>query len=478
MFFCVVAWSSVGFGFVVSPAPRLTLVTRSADVIRSDSLVPFVEAPKSSEAPQVTERDPWSIGVRVMPNALAHGVWALAVMHLAQALFDGKGRAVLHGWFGGVGTTVHALLGGVLGLLLAFRTNQAYGRYWRATEAFGELRDALVAATNKAAHLNAEDDRKLYRALVRHLIAIPVAVAQGLKGINDRSEFVTALSAKELDDLEECRKVLGVSSAQYLFSSLNVLIQSIKASDDGRGNRLTLWQSLDTHLVAAARAYGVVETVRVSSPPRSYALHVRRFLLVWVATLPIALLCAWPTHVPFHPITAALVATTSALALYATDELAQLVGQPFEPLLRPKYKIVRRLELALVRTKRKTTFLSKFISPFRIGGREKHTKQDTTFPVDSWSKYVITTLRHIIIVQSLLERRVRSRSWVIVPEDLVQPPLISPEDTIEKHISEHHNSNNGTDANLRAATNIDGIDDEEEDDGEEDDAPGVDPDVL
>ncbi|KAJ8599633.1 hypothetical protein CTAYLR_005395 [Chrysophaeum taylorii] len=354
-----------------------------------EALVPLDEVQDEPwVAPAVTEKDPWGISVRVIPEATAHAVWA-AFLTFAGHRFEALGRRVLKSYFGGVGTLIHGLLGGVLGLLLAFRTNQAYGRYWRATESFGNLRDALVAAARKAAYLNDSDnafDRRLYRAIVRHAIALPVAVAQGLKDAEEASAFESILTATEIDEMVQAHDLFAVPYSHSLFAALGVLGRPIRASDDGRGGRLALWSTIDAHLADAAHACGVLDTIKTSSPPRSYALHVRRFLLLWLATLPAALLCSWPSEYCFHPITAGFVAGTCAWALYATDELAHLVGQPFQ-----RFK-------------------------------NKHPHQ-TTFPLDSWANHIVATLRHHVIAQSVLERRIRSRSWVVTLESCIQPPL-------------------------------------------------------
>lgn len=434
----------------------------------------------SGRAPAVTERDPWLVSWRISHHALGHGVWAFCVTSFAQG-FQGKGRLLLIAYFGGLGTAVHALLGGVLGILLAFRSNQAYGRYWRATEAFGELRDALVSVARRAAYLNDSEDAKeqrLYRAIVRHLIAVPVAVTQGLKGRASSEEtYVSMLTSKEVSDMKEAKALYDVPYSHTLLSSLSVLVRPIHASDDGRGARLTLWSSIDSLLNEAHRAAGVLATIHASSPPRSYALHVRRFLLVWIATLPIALLIAWPVHLAFHPVTAALITASCAWALYATDELAHLVGQPFEPLIHPLEHIKRAW--VVLRT-RLYALHQRGVKP-----RPAHRlREDTTFPVDAWSDYVVATLRQHLIVQSVLERRLRSRTWVVSPEDCMQAPhLPEPSHQPDKFLRSDDSakaatSRRNTTTSLRAATAAedDQFDDEDDDDPETN--PAVDPDVL
>eukprot|EP00635_Sarcinochrysidales_sp_CCMP3193_P000804 CAMPEP_0118900816 /NCGR_PEP_ID=MMETSP1166-20130328/6762_1 /TAXON_ID=1104430 /ORGANISM="Chrysoreinhardia sp, Strain CCMP3193" /LENGTH=534 /DNA_ID=CAMNT_0006839969 /DNA_START=179 /DNA_END=1786 /DNA_ORIENTATION=+ len=443
----------------------------------------------TTAAPLVMEKDPWSVALRVFPLAFGHALWAWLVTWLFQDRQAFLGAA-LHQHVGGVGTLVHGLLGGVLGLLTAFRTNQAYGRYWRATEAFGELRAGLVAVARKLSGLNDGDalDKRLYRATIRHLLAMPIAVKHYLRGDDDFDDdddivtydphlsYVSVLNSQELSDLVEVRDAFAVPPPHALFASLYVLIRPVLASDDGRGLRLTLWSSIATSLDKSADAYSVLKTIRQSAPPRSYALHVRRFLMVWLATLPVALLSA--DALSCNPLGAAVVAGASAWALYSTDELAHIVGQPFDRLVDdPRVvKLKWRTSRWLAESRQKLRTLPSTIArPFffsqrkRRRRRQDHSEEDeqepelsaeekqaedeyqeyassmpttytstddppkhgdvalqrsttTTFPLDEWADSLITTLRHHVLVHSVLDRRIRSRTWVVQPEACVQKP--------------------------------------------------------
>ena len=65
-------------------------------------------------------------------------------------------------------------LGGVLGLLLAFRTNQAYLRYQQLCTTWVSLATHSLNMARNAAQL----DFKLYSAVLRHVIAFPIAIKQ------------------------------------------------------------------------------------------------------------------------------------------------------------------------------------------------------------------------------------------------------------------------------------------------------------
>jgi len=242
----------------------------------------------------------------------------------------------------------------------------------------------------------------------------------------------------------------------------------------------------------AATAYGVLKTIRHSQPPRSYALHVRRFLLVWLATLPIAL----GSSLAFAPFGAACVVGAIAWALYSTDELAYLVGQPFDKLLGPTswqqaffgmspktqfqipgttlltnailnplqnllYRIrqinegkkrgirLNRNSISFASSSNTTSCTShdedseeedeefdyKSYEPSQppepsnvgVSATQRYRQvPQTTFPLDEWADFLVTAIRQHVLVHSVLDRRVKSRTWVVKPESCVQKPIDEP----------------------------------------------------
>ena len=76
-------------------------------------------------------QDPYRVLRRVAPSCMFHLVWTSLVVTLRCA-FGVR-------WV--IPPLLHMLTGSVLGLLLAFRTNQAFERYWSACKSWAEVRD-------------------------------------------------------------------------------------------------------------------------------------------------------------------------------------------------------------------------------------------------------------------------------------------------------------------------------------------------
>ena len=246
------------------------------------------------------EADPFQVARRVLPVLLAHALWATGITALSF-------RYQL--W---APPMLHSLLGGVLGLLLAFRTNQAYLRYQQLCASWVDLSRATLNMARTAAQL----DFKTYSAVLRHIIAFPIAVKQSLRRTRNEKEFYTSLWVTELEQLDARLPTLSI------LGSLSMLLRPLKANDDGSGRDIALWNHMERGVEEMQGVASRFDSLAQLPPPPSYSLLVSRFLLLWSATLPFTMLSVLPRWCV--PPCMFLV----AWALYSTEELAQLMEEP------------------------------------------------------------------------------------------------------------------------------------------------------
>ena len=109
-----------------------------------------------------TVRDPYKVAQRVLPILLLHVLWSCAIVCVRLL----PTRRIPKPW--SVSPLLHSLLGGVLGLLLAFRTNQAFSRYWSAAQAWADVHKVAHNFARLASPLAAVDASS-YATLMRHL---------------------------------------------------------------------------------------------------------------------------------------------------------------------------------------------------------------------------------------------------------------------------------------------------------------------
>ncbi|HLT53428.1 MAG TPA: bestrophin family protein [Flavobacteriaceae bacterium] len=176
-------------------------------------------------------------------------------------------------------TVVHNLLGFALSLLLVFRTNTAYDRWWEARKQWGMLTNV---SRNLALKLNGllKDDDKAARHFFRK--AIPM-YAQSLFAFL-RSDYTTfMLDENEHPELGEAfsQKKHGPNQvASLIFKKANMLYKEGKIS----GEQLL---TINTEIADFTNICGACERIKNTPIPLSYSAFLKKFIVVYVATLPI-----------------------------------------------------------------------------------------------------------------------------------------------------------------------------------------------
>lgn len=176
-------------------------------------------------------------------------------------------------------TVVHNLLGFALSLLLVFRTNTAYDRWWEARKQWGMLTNT---SRNLALKLNSLLDEK--DTATRHFFrkAIPM-YAQSLFAFlrSDYSTFM--LDENDHPELGEAfsKKKHGPNQvASLIFKKTNLLYKDGKIS----GEQLL---AINTEITDFTNICGACERIKNTPIPLSYSSFLKKFIVIYVATLPI-----------------------------------------------------------------------------------------------------------------------------------------------------------------------------------------------
>jgi ion channel-forming bestrophin family protein len=131
------------------------------------------------------------------------------VFHLSSNVVVCSTVILLHqrGLIGTLAPLAHTLLGGFLGLLLIFRTNSAYARFWEARSLWGKVTTtSRKLALEVAAYLHPVSPPVADR-LVRLLAAFPTALAQQCLG--DRRDSDSSPEAAQNE--AEMNELVGAS---------------------------------------------------------------------------------------------------------------------------------------------------------------------------------------------------------------------------------------------------------------------------
>lgn len=171
---------------------------------------------------------------------------------------------------------IHSLLGFVLSLLLVFRTNTAYDRWWEGRKLWGKL---VNDTRNFAIKINAilGEDRQNAEQIARYLKFFPHFLAKHL------SKDSTRLALDEdYSEIEKNLRQHGLSEIIILLShKLNQLKKEGKISD-------MEMVYLDTQLSGFLDVCGGCERIKNTPIPYSYSSFVKKFIILYVLALPVA----------------------------------------------------------------------------------------------------------------------------------------------------------------------------------------------
>lgn len=195
-----------------------------------------------------------------------------------------------------LGPSVLSILGIILGLLLVFRTNTAYDRWWEGRRAWGQL----LNVTRALAH---QLDAMLDDA------AAPRARYAALLG-----EYPVALAAH----LRRPRGQAGPHAPNRVVRELSRLVHGDVAAG-ALPREATI--ALTPLLVALDDVTGICERIRSTPIPFSYSSYVKQFVLLYALVLPFGLV----RDFGYGSVLA------SMLVFFATMGLELLAGEIEEP---------------------------------------------------------------------------------------------------------------------------------------------------
>ena len=209
------------------------------------------------------------------------------------------------------------LSGGILGILLAFRTSQACNRFWHGREIWAKVVNKVRSFGRALLYLDGPS-QQILDAYFRWLEAYPNCLKQHLRGERDIAAL-TMLNDRERDFLDS-NDNLPVACTLALSSLLN----NVKTSQGTQTAKDLLWWQLEGELLCNLMgAVGEAEAIAGTPVPLSYSRHTSRLASLWTFCMPFVLVTCLPLYaVP--PVTGVVSWT-----LLATEEISHLIEEPF-----------------------------------------------------------------------------------------------------------------------------------------------------
>ncbi len=197
----------------------------------------------------------------------------------------------IHLWvtpLNGVVATPWQLVGLALGLLLVFRTNTAYERYWEGRRMWGAVVNYtrnFTVATLSYLDPNHPDTPAIQQRLIKLIAAYPALMKQRLRDEKNLDEVAHLITAED-------KAVL--TNSTHLPLNLEMLIAHTLLQAQQKqlfsAEQLRIW---DTSLVELMNALGACERIKNTPLPIAYVLHLKRFLYIFCLSLPFPLVSSF-----------------------------------------------------------------------------------------------------------------------------------------------------------------------------------------
>lgn len=169
-------------------------------------------------------------------------------------------------------TIMHGMLGFVISLLLVFRTNTAYDRWWEGRRQWGSLvNNSRNFAIKLAVILDDEKDKNFFRKM------IPQYAAVLHKHLNNEETSQQLFDDVDLEIDHHKHKPNQV--AKKIFAKLNQLYRDQKIS----GDELIV---LNGEFQSLTDICGACERIKNTPIPYSYSAFIKKFIFFYVMTLP------------------------------------------------------------------------------------------------------------------------------------------------------------------------------------------------
>jgi len=175
-------------------------------------------------------------------------------------------------------TAMHSLLGIVLGLFLVFRTNSAYDRWWEGRRLWGGL---VNSTRNLALKVNASmgsfpEERRWFSFMIPNFV---IATKEQLRQGVDIQElnFPDEGTLKEVEKSKHRPNII----ASLMYQRVNKLYLEKGITGDQLIN-------LDKELKDLIDLMGACERIKNTPIPYSYSMYIKKFIFIYVITLPFA----------------------------------------------------------------------------------------------------------------------------------------------------------------------------------------------
>lgn len=205
----------------------------------------------------------------------------------------------------------------VLGLLLVFRTNTAYDRYWEGRKAWGTLvvnirnlsRLMQIAITSPEGELQEQKAKS-----IKLLTAFAIATKLHLRNEEINQDLDAILTEAETQKLKESKHI-PLELTLWLGNYLQQQVQSDRIDTN-------YFVAMNNHLNALVEGLTSCERIIKTPLPIAYSIYLKRLILIYCIGLPFHLV------IDIHWLTAIAVGLVSFI-LMGVEQIGNEIENPF-----------------------------------------------------------------------------------------------------------------------------------------------------
>lgn len=202
----------------------------------------------------------------------------------------------------------------VMGLILVFRINAGYERWWEARKIWGDIVNksrnlGLMLVSYASAY-----DKQEMKQHIRYLAAIPYTIKKSLRHTTDYSDVAYLLDKKTLSQLPKAQ-----NPTMILSQKIALYLKQLRNED--KLDPFSFIQ-IDSQREKTIDSLGACERILNTPMPFVMAIKSRRLILLFLLILPFALVSISNVLAPF-------ITALVAYAFFSLDQIGVELQNPF-----------------------------------------------------------------------------------------------------------------------------------------------------
>jgi len=207
-------------------------------------------------------------------------------------------------------TVVYSLVGFVISLLLVFRTNTAYDRWWEGRKKWGELvNDSRNISVKIKALVEDSDDRLFFARMIGNFV---FAAKEHLRtGVKWESLDFTGEEYEQIKHKEH----IPLAIVLMMYEKLALLKKNGVITQED-------FLAIDHNLNAFMDSLGACERIKNTPIPYSYSIFLKKFIFIYTSTLPLGFVSIFGYY-------SAIISVFIFYVIVSMEVLAEEIEDPF-----------------------------------------------------------------------------------------------------------------------------------------------------